>query len=1330
VQNKGQWENRILYKTNFKGGNLFVENSAFTYVFYPKDGFHHHGSKKEEIKHKSMEFHALRMDFENAIPAHQVEAQEKQSFYHNYFIGNDPKKWSSQVGVYKTVIYKGLYKGIDVKVFGRGNNVRYDFIIAPGANPSDIVLKFSGQDELFLRKGKLIISTQVGDIIQEAPHAYQETKEGVFKNINCQYALTDNRLCVKITGRYDLSLPLVIDPTLIFSTYTGSLADNWGASASFDAAGNGYTAGRAFGVGYPLTLGAFQTVYMGPGLTSSGLGGDISLSKFNTTGTSLIFSTYLGGDSTDTPQSITVDSNSCLIVLGRTSSPNFPVLTGCYDLVKSGGTDIIVTKFNSTGTALLGSTFIGGSGDDGINIDEDEQFIGNLKRNYSDDGRGAVHVDANNNIYIASCTKSTDFPVTTGCFQNANGGLQDGCVFKFNPTLTTLIFSSYLGGTDNDAAYNLALDALNGLYVTGGTLSNNFPITPGALKTVYGGNIDGFVSHIAASGGTILQSTYIGTQLYDQSYFVQVDKDNDVYLYGQCSGNYTCTALTYSNASSGQFIHKLDSTLAVTLFSTMFGASRGTPDIVPSAFLVDVCKSIYVSGWGGTLFGLNGSTSSTSLMPVTSNAFQATTDGSDFYFASFKQNATALQYGTFFGGAAGQEHVDGGTSSFDKSGVIYQAICSSCGGLQDMPTTPTAWSTSNSSSNCNNGLVKFQMDLIVTLAQASLALNDVSGCAPFTANLVNTSNNAASFVWYFGDGSTSTLSTATHTYNNVGNFLITLIANDSTTCNQSDTAFLNINVFPPAQLVPQLTPKNVCKTESVALGVLFPQANSYTWSPANTLNNANVSNPIASPLMNTIYLMTINDSLCDVVSSRTVLVTVSENSTSIIDEKICSGDTITLNTSSVYASYQWNTGQTTPSIRGLLSGLYSVNTLDANGCKGFDSLRIYRLISVAPFYTRMCEGSNVRFISPAGNYQYSWTPASFLNSSSISNPVASPAVSTIYTLNLANGPCVSSNTFSVYLKPRPNAFIRTNGVNLCLQDTVGLNTPTSPRYESYSWNTGDTIPSIFVTAAGIYTVIVKDTNGCMAIDTINLKGTPPFAINPKNVIVCRGQFAQLYADTGYSYRWFPNYKIRGNDIYNPEVFPESTLIYTVLISNGRCTAPVNHTVYVKDSPNLSLLSHYESLIPGESVTLEAFADTACIWHPDYFLSCVECKDPVANPLETTVYYCNVVNAQGCSVTNTVIVEVIPTLYIPSSFTPNGDGVNDVFRPVFSGFTKMKMFIYNRWGEEIYSFETLDGGWNGMFENKPAPSGHYAFLFTATDNRYKVIEKGGSVLLLK
>lgn len=1328
IQNKGQWEQQILFKTNVRGGALFVEKNALTWVFYPREGIpnHHNSSPKELRAKKDPTFHALQLRFLGASASAVVEGQNPQPFYHNYFLGSDPAKWATRVPISRAVVHHELYPGIDLKLTGRGNHTRYDFIVGAGVDPGLIQMRFEGQNRAFLRDDRLVLITSGGEVIQEAPLAYQVHKDGSIRKIECHYRLKGTVLSFEM-GEYNRHLPLVIDPTLIFSTYTGSSADNWGMSASFDQGGNAFTAGVAFGLGYPVTLGAFQASFMGPAAYP---GGDISLSKFNSSGNTLLFSTYLGGTGIDAPQSITVDNNDNLIVLGRTYSSNFPVVPGCYDVTKSTGTDIIVTKFNATGTALLGSTFIGGSADDGINITDNETVLSGLKRNYADDARGAVHVDASNNIYVATSTSSTDFPVTVGCFQPSSGGLQDGCVFKFNPGLTNLIYSSYIGGSGNDAAYNLALDAANGIYVTGGTESANFPVTSGALDLTYGGNIDGFVTHISNNASTILQSTYIGTSLYDQSYFVQVDSDNDVYLYGQCSGNYTITPGTYFNANSGQFLHKLDSVLGATYFSTEFGTGSGAPDIVPSAFLVDNCKSIYISGWGGPMGGFNNPLSTTNNMPITVNAFQSTTDGSDFYFASFKQNATLLQYATFFGGGISQEHVDGGTSCFDKTGVIYQAICASCGGNQDLPTTPGVYSGTNGSTNCNNGLVKYQMDLINTLAQANVSSNILTGCAPFTASLVNNSANALSYQWQFGNGATSTATNPVYTYTAIGTFVIQLIASDSTTCNKSDTAFINITVLPPAQVPPQMAKANVCKGEGVQLGISFPPANSYTWVPGNSLNSPNIANPIASPVLNTIYTLTLNDTVCNVSSSRTVAVDVHENLTDILNPALCSGELISLQTTSTYVSYLWSTGETTRTITGMFEGYYYVNTVDSNGCKGFDSTRIYKRIPITPEEFTMCEGQYGQFTAPPGiAYQYTWTPSAFLSSPSVSNPFVTATVSTNYTLELAYGPCVSNNTFAVHVKPAPLALIGTNGANLCLTDTMILNTIERPSY-TYTWSNGANTATSIVTAQGGYTVMVADTNGCMAVDTLLLRNIPPFSTKPDSISICEGDRIRLHADSGYSYRWFPNYRINTYTDQNPEVYPITTSVYTLIISNGRCAAGVNHTVHVKPAPFLRLRSSYEFILPGESVQLHAEWDTAGVWSPYQLISCYDCPDPIVDPLETTTYACYVVDRVGCTNTQTVLVEVVPTLYIPDCFTPNKDGVNDIFKPVHSGFVKISLSIYDRWGELLWSSDDLNGGWDGTFKGAICPDGYYAYLLYAKDSRLKVIEKAGSVLLMK
>jgi hypothetical protein len=522
VENKGQWNSKVLYQSDFRGGRLFLEKNALTYVFYPPDGverFHPHKvADKNIVISDVLTFEAIRMEFLNSANA-VVEPAGQKSFYYNYFIGNDPKQWASSAHIFEKVYYNQLYPGITAKVFSNANDVRYDFIIAPNTDPTAIKLKFAGQNGLSLREGKLVLKTEIGDIQEEAPIAYQMIG-GQKVKVNCKYVLHDDQVSFKITDKYDASQQLVIDPTIVFATYTGSTADNWGMSATYDPVGNGYTSGICFGVGYPVTVGAFQMTYGGGG-TGGGnwFGGfDIVVSKFSPNGTNLLYSTYLGGTDNEEPSSLIVDNANDLIVFGKTYSTNFPVSAGAYSKTLSGGADLILTKFDSTGTKLLASTYVGGSADDGVNGSSLENVLVDLKYNYADDDRGDVIVDASNNVYVASCTISTNFPTTPGAYKTTVCGKQDGCAFEMDPNFSKLKWSTYLGGSDNDAAYNLALNSKGEIYITGGTESSNFPTTAGVIDPTYGGSIDGFLLHLSANGTTLINSTYIGTGAYDQSY--------------------------------------------------------------------------------------------------------------------------------------------------------------------------------------------------------------------------------------------------------------------------------------------------------------------------------------------------------------------------------------------------------------------------------------------------------------------------------------------------------------------------------------------------------------------------------------------------------------------------------------------------------------------------------------------------------------------------------------------------------------------------------------------------------------------------------------------
>ncbi|MCK7559710.1 SBBP repeat-containing protein [Chitinophaga sedimenti] len=654
--------------------------------------------------------HAYEVTFLNANPNPQLVPDKQTGGVSNYFIGNDPKMWASGVLSYQSITYKDLYPNVDLHVYSDGGQMKYDLIVHPGADPSKIALQYTGAEKMSIKE-QLVIQTSVGEAMELMPFAYQYV-DNQRVTVKVSYQLKGNNVTYKISGRYDNAYPLVIDPNVVFSTLTGSKADNWGYTATYDPAGNFYAGGIVFGAGYPVTTGALQNA-MGGGDY------DIAITKFNPVGTGVIYSTYLGGSGEEQPHSLVVDSQGNLVISGRTNSSNYPAPT----LIGSGGGyDMVITKLNATGSALIGSIKIGGSGNDGVNMRPSKSGGAySLLRNYGDDARSEVIVDAADNIYVAGSTQSSAFPVTAGVFQGTyGGGLQDAVVLKINPACNALLWGSFLGGSKEDAAYVLALNIDNSIYVSGATASNNFPMAgSGVYNTYRGGICDGYIAHITNDGTTLLHSTFIGSDnsQADEVYGVQTDVGGNVYVMGTTEGTWPVKqptgTTTFYNDNSKQFIMKLQADLATVVYSTTFGKQASYPSISPTAFLVDRCQNVYVSGWGGELNSLaKYPNSGTYGLPVTPDARKSTTDGSDFYFFVMERDCVGQLYGTFFGGNQLLEHVDGGTSRFDRNGVIYQSICSSCGNgnRPRFPTTAGAYA-SGLPPNCNLAALKIAFNL-------------------------------------------------------------------------------------------------------------------------------------------------------------------------------------------------------------------------------------------------------------------------------------------------------------------------------------------------------------------------------------------------------------------------------------------------------------------------------------------------------------------------------------------------------------------------------------------------------------------------------------------
>ena len=846
--NKGQWDRAVKAKVDLSNGALFLEDKALTFNFIDATYYSHSHDYKTMVD--SIQAHAFKWHFVKANNP-QITFEKERKGRVSYF---NIQPSVSNLKTYQKVNYKNIYDGIDYTIYEYYGSLKYDWVVQAQADPRDIKLRLEGIKDIRIEDGRLYLRTSLNEIREERPYAYQ-LQDGKRVDVPCRFVWKKQRLSFEFPEGYDENKELVIDPEMIFSSYSGSVASNFGYTATYDDYGYLYAGGTAYNIGYPITVGAYQTTYNG-GI----VGNDVVLSKYDTTGSFIVYSTYLGGTGDEVPHSLIV-YNEELFVMGTTGSADFPVTDDAFDNTFNGGQalavngvginynngcDIYISRLNTEGTELLSSTFLGGSNNDGFNSSA------TLRYNYADQMRGEIDIDEDGNCYIASSTFSSDFPIVNSLIQPAINGGQDGIIVKMDLDLSAIQWSSYWGGSSDDALYSLAFDSNQDLYACGGTSSNNLLTTNGAYAPNYlGGSVDAFVSHFSKDGQTVLHSTYYGSDQYDQSYFIELDKFNQVYLFGQslAPDNTLIFNAVFSQPNSGQFVSKLNSELNTLDFSTVFGSGSGGIDISPTAFLVDACNRIYCSGWGGstndsTHLGPGGTTTD---LVTTFDAFQSETDGSDFYLIIFEDDANTLSFASFFGGDQAAEHVDGGTSRFDKKGIVYQSVCAGCGGFSDFPTTDNAVSATNGAS-CNNAVFKFDPDFPLTVAN----FNAPSLTCDWTVTFENLSlgdNN--SFYWDFGDGSTSTDTTPTHIFTSVGTYEVLLISNDPTSCNLVDSIIKTIVI--DENTSQELDSLFMCLGDSVLLEASTVYGYSYQWYPSDGIVNPLESSTYASPTDSIVY---------------------------------------------------------------------------------------------------------------------------------------------------------------------------------------------------------------------------------------------------------------------------------------------------------------------------------------------------------------------------------------------------------------------------------------------------------------------------------------------
>jgi gliding motility-associated-like protein len=1399
IENKNQFHENVRFQAFMNAYTVFLENNTFTFLLESAEDLQTRHDLIQVPMSEKMDFfvrgHAYKVNFLNSSPMVNPLGQLPKNHTLNYFLGNDEEKWATNVKAYQKVVYNDLYDGVDLLAVMADGNFKYDFIVQPNKSTTVIELGFEGLDNMQIVDGDLVMTTSLGEVKELKPFAYQMNL-GTMQVVPCNFVLNGNIVSFEFPEGYDAERELIIDPVVVAATLSGTVGggSNYGHGATYDLIGNIYTHAISFGTQYPVTPGAVQGAYGGGGT-------DIAISKLNPTGTDLLYATFLGGDGSDYPHSTITNDLQELFVYGTSNSANYPTTANAFDQTFNGdasdpwaaGNDIVVSKINVDGTVLMGSTYVGGELNDGRNVES--------SLNYGDSYRGEIVVDDTGLPYIVSQTLSTDFPVTGGAFQMTAQGMQDAVVFKMNANLSQMIWSTYLGTSDSDTGYGIRVANNGQVYVSGSTKGTNLPVTAGAYQTTLAnaaGTQDGFVARLSSVGNGLISCTYIGTDMLDQAFFVDLDNDENVWIYGQSAGNWPVVGGGYSTPDGKLFVSKLNHDLTDLLLSSRIGPGGGFGNgAVPVAFLVDRCDRIYISGY-----------SAAAGWELTADAVLNT---GGFILSAWEEDMSLLAYSTYYSA----NHVDGGTSRFDKSGIVYQGVCSG-GGFQ---TNPDAYAT-DQSTGWDIGVFKIDFELSGVNA-AITANDDLVGCAPHDVQFNNYSIGDI-FIWDFGDGSpVSNEFEPIHTYTEPGVYNISLISYDSLSCNLADTAYLQIEVGSALGFVPAFTQEADCVTLGVECtndtGLDFL---TYVWDMGDgtTYEEFEVNHTYASTGTYTIT-MTATDEACDIVETISEEITILDPIIAEIGNdnlENCGELTVQFDNLSTDGTYSWNFGDGNQSASAepehtfVGPGIFDVMLVASNPetCNLSDTAYVSVAIGApqdieALFmaYQSDCENNIVETVNQStGDFlSYDWdmgdgfTYTDFevshqyvaLGSYDITLTVTdtlcdvveemiipvlvSNEVTSVLNVpnavgcspfdvefeNLGNGATYiwdfgdgttsdEANPSHTYNQPGDytvsliaigNQFcpgVDTSFANVTVIDSFVQ----AAFFAEQSGECQDHMVSVQNVSIGDDLQITWDFDGVEILNideythafpgagtyTITLTALEPqcltsstysldveivpgfmFDLGPDRDL-CYYQNSTLLetglAPNNYEFEWMPNAET------------ESTLVvtqpgtYQVSVTDGTCfqtdEVVVSQGVQFQSSYNLEIcegLAHQIN-IPANGLSYQ--------WATGQTTNAISID-------KAGDYVYSFIDIGNCVQTDTVHVTAISVdsqVFIPNTFTPNGDGLNELFKVVGSEIEEFELIIVNRWGETIFQTSNIDEGWNGSLNNDAnhyVPDGTYLYM---------------------
>lgn len=1266
ITNGHQWPAQVHYKADVPGGAVFLTGTGFTYSYYSLadlDRIHElkHAHEGTDVTHEPVRFHAYRVTMDGCNSNARTVPRDKHPEYYNYFLGNDRTKWATGMAAYAGVRYEDIYRDIDLNVYSQGTSLKYDFIVAPGADASYICLSFSGVTPTLTRDGDLSVKTTVNELLEKAPYAYQLVN-GQKQQVSCRYTLSNGRVGFEFPQGYDRSKELVIDPVLVFATYSGSTTTTYGWSATYDASGNLYAGGECFGTGWPVTTGAFQTTY--------GTAIDDGINKYSSNGSTLIYSTYYGGSGADYPNNMVVNASGELVVAGATTSNNLATTPGCFDNVYNGGTDFYIAHFNANGTALIGATYLGGSGNEG-NASTGSGYDAN---------RGEVFTDASGDIFVAAGTNSANFPTSPGAFQTTLNGSLDGFVCKFNSTCSSMLFGTYLGGSANDAALSILLNSAGNIVVGGGTTSTNFPGVTGGWQTTNQGGTDGFIAILNSTGTAVLSATYVGSTGNDNVSKIQIDPSDNIYAMGvNSTGTFPVSGGTYSVPGGNVYLAEFNSTLSAYLRSTTIGST--TAQTVPTAFLRDVCGNLYFVGYGATAG-----------MPLTTNAFQSNVGG--FWMCVLAQNMTALSYASYFGAAG--DHTDGGSSRMDPAGIVYHSICTSS---PTQPTTPTSWSPNKLTTGFDIASWKFHFQLIGVYAGFTTGSTTDTFCAPAEVHFNNTTSGGQTYLWNFGDGSpTSTAVNPVHTYTIPGLYRVSMYAYNTGACSGVDSAFHTIFVRGDSLTASAtLTPNDSgCVPYTVTFNNTSLFATAYSWDWGDGTPGATTPSPSHTytiPGTYTIRLVALNPTRCKTSDTTRFTVTaLVPGATALFsltgNDSLCLPGAVGVTNSSTNATdYLWDFGD------GSATSTASVPPPHSYTAAGTYTLKLYA-------YNR-----NYWACIPVDSAMQT------IHVFDIQTPVLTVHDTLVCVpdkIELEVGIANYANTMSIAWTPIDHIFTDPTQAKVYVDATQSM---------LYSVTVTNSIPGICSVHAS-------------ADIHVNLWNK---FVGTRDTLICPHDTAQLVTIGTYErVRWTPANYISDDTARNPQVWPSHNLTYTIYGQYLHCVDTELYTINIAPAA-VTGLPDSVLIYPGESYQMNPQGNCLYYsWFPGSGLDNMHIANPVATPEVHTRYFINATTEYGCKVKDSIDVHVSTDSYIdmPNAFAP-GSGPNGRLAPVHIGAVKLKSFrIFNRWGTTVFQTTDINEGWDGTFNGTPQPMGAYVYMVEALTPAGRKFYKQGNVTLIR